>query len=451
MKQAFDILLVDDEEIVHETLGDFLTDLGHTVHHAYDGDAGLKEIESREYDIALLDVRMPGIDGLALLSRVQTIRSDMPCVVITGHADLESAVRALRLGAADFLVKPVDMLYLEAMLERVETIRRLQVERRHLRETIRGLQTLWDRRSGTRGLVGPSEATRRVRAQVQEVAQTRCETILISGETGTGKEVVARGIHLAASTEENPFIAVSCPAIADTLIESELFGHVKGAFTGATEDRPGYFELADGGTLFLDEVGDLSVQAQAALLRVIETRTFRRVGGRKETTVRVRLIAATNAPLEQHVEEGKFRRDLFYRLNFYHIHLLPLRERREDILPLANHFLSLYAEQRGTPPPRLSSQATEALRGYDFPGNIRELRNIVERAAMICRADEISLEHLAMPISEGEFPSPPSAEDERTRIVRALEQARWNRREAAKRLGISYSALRRRIEKHGLK
>jgi len=262
MKQAFDILLVDDEEIVHETLGDFLTDLGHTVHHAYDGDAGLKEIESREYDIALLDVRMPGIDGLALLSRVQTIRSDMPCVVITGHADLESAVRALRLGAADFLVKPVDMLYLEAMLERVETIRRLQVERRHLRETIRGLQTLWDRRSGTRGLVGPSEATRRVRAQVQEVAQTRCETILISGETGTGKELIADLIQFISHRHNKPYVKVNCAALPDNLLESELFGHEKGSFTGAYQRRIGKFELANEGTIFLDEIGDMEMSTQ---------------------------------------------------------------------------------------------------------------------------------------------------------------------------------------------
>jgi DNA-binding NtrC family response regulator len=281
-----------------------------------------------------------------------------------------------------------------------------------------------------------------------------CETVLICGETGTGKEVVAREIHFQASSDESPFIAVSCPALPDTLVESELFGHARGAFTGAVSNRIGYFEMADGGTLFLDEVADLSPAAQAVLLRAIETRAFRPVGGQKEVRVNVRVIAATNAPLEERVEAGGFRRDLFYRLNAYTIRLLPLRERREDILPLAGHFLSVYARARGLRFEGFSPEAKDLLLEYDFPGNARELRNLVERAAILRRSGQIMPEHLNLPGAPGDAPASPSAlpaeGQERAFLVRALEAARWNRRQAAKDLGIPYSTLRYKMQKLGI-
>jgi transcriptional regulator with GAF, ATPase, and Fis domain len=279
-----------------------------------------------------------------------------------------------------------------------------------------------------------------------------CDTLLITGETGVGKEVLAREIHFTSMSGEDPFIVVNCPALTDTLAESELFGHVKGSFTGATADRAGYFELADGGTLFLDEVGDLSPSAQAMLLRVIETRTFRRIGGSKEIKVQMRVIAATNAPLDQRVEEGQFRRDLFYRLNVYRIHLLPLRERKDDIVPLAEHFLTSYANAKGLKFEGFSEEAKEALLSYDFPGNARELRNIVERAAILCGPGLITPEHLNLqPVLKTSPAKPEEMNGERSKIVSALEQCDWNRRKAAEILDMPYSTLRYKILKLDIK
>ena len=258
--------------------------------------------------------------------------------------------------------------------------------------------------------MGTSPATQKVRRQIREVVEAGCETILITGETGTGKEVTAREIHFQASSPGDPFIAVSCATLTDSLVESELFGHVKGSFTGATEDRMGCFELADGSTLLLDEAGDLSLSAQAKILRVMETRTLRRVGGSEEITVNLRVIAATNSPLEERVESGSFRRDLFHRLNVYAIHLSPLSERREDILPLAEHFLADYTAPRSLQMEGFSTTAREKLLGYDFPGNARELRYLVERAAILCRAGLILPEHLSLPETTETTTAPVSPE-----------------------------------------
>jgi transcriptional regulator with GAF, ATPase, and Fis domain len=281
-----------------------------------------------------------------------------------------------------------------------------------------------------------------------------CRTILITGETGTGKEVVARAIHFQACRETDPLIAVSCAALPEALVESELFGHVKGAFTGATQDRVGYFELAHGSSLFLDEIGDLSPAAQAKMLRVLELRKLRRVGASEEIDVDVRVIVATNVPLDQLVEAGKFRRDLFYRLNLYTIDLLPLRERCEDILPLAERFLDQHRARRNAKVDGFSPAARDALRGYDYPGNARELRNVIQRAAILAHPGQIQPEHLNLGhIARHRTTAdtvPSDADDERTRIMRALEQARWNRRDAAESLGMPYSTLRYKMQKLGL-
>jgi transcriptional regulator with GAF, ATPase, and Fis domain len=291
-----------------------------------------------------------------------------------------------------------------------------------------------------------------VRRQIREAVETGCEMVLITGETGTGKDVTAREIHFQAAAADDPFVTVSCPAFADSLLESELFGHVKGAFTGATEDRAGCFELADGGTIFLDEAGDLSLSAQAKILRVLETRSLRRVGGSEEIAVTVRAIAATNAPLEQLVQSGRFRRDLFYRLNAYSIHLLPLRQRREDILPLAEHFLAGYASAKGFSLQGFDADASAKLLEYDFPGNARELRYLVQRAAILCRSGRIRAEHLTLPAGTEPVPSAVSNdEQERTLLLSALETARWNCRRAAQRLGLPYSTLRYKMCRLGIR
>ena len=455
MISPLNILLADDEDIIHETIGGHLTESGHSVNDVFDGLAALKAIKEGEYDLALFDLQMPGMDGLSLLAKVREIRPEMSVAIITGHGNMDVAIQALRLGATDFLTKPVKLLELDAVLVRITQFNLLRQDMNRLRVTIRGIQASEDLRLGNRSFVGTSAATRKVREQIRQAVDAACDTILIIGETGTGKEVVAREIHFLASSHECPFIAVSCPAMPDTLVESELFGHVKGAFTGAMEDRPGCFELADGGTLFLDEVADLSASAQAALLRVLETRTLRRIGSSREITVHIRVIAATNAPLEDLVESREFRSDLFYRLNVFTIYLLPLRHRREDILPLAEHFLSVYASPRGLRSDGFSEEAKAVLLNYDFPGNARELRNIVERAAILCRSGQILPEHLSLPeYFHSQVTSRPAEteddEQERIRILNALEEARWNRRQAAEILGMPYSTLRYKIQKLGI-
>ncbi|MCZ6633317.1 MAG: sigma-54 dependent transcriptional regulator, partial [bacterium] len=304
--------------------------------------------------------------------------------------------------------------------------------------------------------VSNSPETNLVRDQIRMAVDAQCDTILISGETGTGKEVAAREIHFQGDSDHSPFIAVSCPALPESLVESELFGHVKGAFTGATTDRAGYFEMADGGTLFLDEIADLSADAQAKMLRALETRTFRRVGGSKEISVNLRVVAATNTRLEDRVADGSFRQDLFYRLNVFSITLQPLRDRKGDILPLAEHFLAGFAAPRNLQFDGFSIEAKEQFLEYDFPGNARELRNLVERAAILCRSGQILPAHLNLPAHCPTAKSPAPAflspvhqngHGERNRIETALENAKWNRRQAAKDLDMPYSTLRYKIQR----
>ena len=455
MDHPLHILLADDEKIVHQTIGDYLGKLGHSVDSVYDGAAALGAIEKNRYALALVDVRMPRLDGISLLTRVREIRPEMPVVIITGHGSEETAVEALRNGAADYLTKPVKTVELDAVLEKCARLRALMEKERHLRHAIGGIQASEALRRGDRRFVGIGAEAERVREAIRKAVEGRIETILITGETGTGKEVVAREVHFQAEGDESPFIAVNCPGLPESLVESELFGHVKGAFTGAASGRAGFFEQADGGTLFLDEVGDLSPPAQASLLRALDTRTFRRIGGVEDITVNLRVIAATNVPPEDLVQSGKLRRDLYYRLNVYAIRLLPLREHREDVLPLAEHFLTAFAQPRDLAVDGFSPEARILLGSYDFPGNARELRNIVERAAVLCPSGPILPEHLHLSDLSADAPAPqvsrPERDDERAAILRALEAARWNRRKAAQALGMPYSTLRYKIELLGIK
>ncbi len=452
-KKAIQILLVDDEEIIHQTIGGYLKDAGHRVESQYRADAALKRIEKTEYDLAMVDIRMPEMDGLSLLSEIKKNQPILPVVMITGHANMETVIEALRSGAADFLVKPIKLLELDAVIEKSLYVRYLRYKNRHLNEIIGGIQSVYDRRSGKQVLIGLSSETQHIRTQIQQAVDAGCDTILVTGETGTGKEVVARQFHNSACSEGCPFIAVSCPALPETLFERELFGHDKGTFTDASRDKPGCLELADGGTLFLDEIADISPTTQAVLLRVIETRTFRRLGGEKEISVSLRLVAATNAPLEKCVEDGKFRKDLFYRLNMFRIHLRPLRDRRQDIIPLAEHFLSNFLISRNMSISGFTEDAIGHLMKYDYPGNARELKNIVERAAILCRSEHIQPQHLSLPkdnpLSE-DLPNEAGSRGERDRIVHALENARWNRQRAAQDLGMPYSTLRYKIKTLGI-
>lgn len=453
-ERSLHILLVDDEQIVHQTLGPYLRDSGHQVDDADEGVKALQLLETNDYDLALLDIKMPGINGLSVLSKIGEIRPELSVVIITGHGNMEMVIQALRLGAVDFLPKPVKLLELDAVLEKSSRIRHLRQGQRRLKETIKGIQSSEDINLGNRRLIGISKTMNEVRRQIQMAVEAQCETILIAGETGTGKEVVAREIHFMVGDDERPFIAVNCPALPDSLVESELFGHVKGAFTGAISDKTGFFELADGGTLFLDEVADLTPSAQAKFLRVLETRKLRRVGGVKEIGVNIRVITATNTPLEKLVKSQGFRNDLFYRLNVFTINLVPLRERRADVIPLAEYFLSTYLIGRGFRIEGFSPEAKDMLINYDYPGNARELRNIIERAAILCQSGLIEPIHLNLSSPSalsGSIQSDQSdAEQERKIILDALEKAKWNRRQAANALGMPYSTLRYKLEKLGL-
>lgn len=370
----------------------------------------------------------------------------MPIAVTvpSNRPSLEAAIQAMRAGAMDALIKPIRLLDLDRILDRTTAV---QIQRESAFLSAEGSQ-------GHR-LIGDSKAMRQVREQIGQAIRANCETILITGETGTGKELVAQEIHATGSAVGDPFIAVSCPTLTETIMASELFGSVRGAFTGAIVDRPGYFEQAQGGTLFLDEIADIPVSGQAALLRVLETRTLRRVGGSKLITVAMRVIAATNAPLETLMTGGRFRRDLFHRLNLYQIHLPPLRDRREDILPLAEHFLAVCTVSRGLPAGRFTPDAQSLLVSRPFPGNIRELRYLVERAVMACSEGRISAKHLTFGLSSSEerpLPTPGTLNGDPpgTNLIRVLGAVRWNRREAARRLGLPYSTLRYRMQKLGI-
>jgi DNA-binding NtrC family response regulator len=453
MTEKLKILIIDDEEIIHETLGDYLESAKHKVDHAYNGKQALEEISHGEYDLALLDQRMPQMNGVEIFKQIQQTNPDLAVVIITGHGNMELAVQALRLGALDFLNKPIKLLELDAVIEKIGRIQSLKLESQRLRKTVGYLQTHEDK---TYNLVGESSHTRHVVKQIHRAVHAQCDTILIYGETGTGKEVVARQLHQIAADSESPFIAVSCPALPENLIESELFGHQKGAFTGAVEDRAGCFELANGGTLFLDEIADLSASAQAKMLRVLETRSVKRVGSAKERHVDVRVVAASNVTLQDLVSKGSFRQDLYYRLNVFTINLLPLRERPDDIVPLAKHFLQNWASQRQMALTGFSSQALDALKQYNYPGNARELRNIVERAAILRSKGQIQTEDLNLniltyepaesPIESSEYIETPEIK----RIRGVLEQAHWNRKLAARLLKMPYSTLRYKIDKYNI-
>ncbi|HEX6535120.1 MAG TPA: sigma-54 dependent transcriptional regulator [Gemmatimonadaceae bacterium] len=452
-----DILIIDDEPNIRRMVGALLNAEGFTAREAPDGARGVAAALEREPDAILLDLMMPGeLDGMAALERLRGALPDVPVVMMSGRAGLADAVKATKLGAFHFLEKPLTpesvLLTLRSALE----LRQARREARTLREDL-GL-------SGE--MVGSSPAMQRVRALIERVAPADAR-VLIMGESGTGKELVAAAIHRGSARRERPFVRVNCAAIPRDLVESEMFGHEKGAFTGATERRIGRFELADTGTLFLDEVGDLGADAQAKLLRAIEAREIERVGGGKPIAVDVRIISATNMDLERAVADGKFREDLFFRLNVIPLSLPPLRERPGDITPLVLHFSALYRARSGRPAPRWSEGALQLLHRYRWPGNVRELANIVERLAILHPGAEVLPEDVSAVLrvdrdapSSPTLPPEPSTLDrplsdalddyERLLITRALSMAAGNVAEAARRLQTDRPNLYRRMRRLGV-
>lgn len=443
MENSLHILLTGDEGIARTTLKDSLCNLGHQIEVVRDGHTALKKVNAQHYDLALIDLRMPGISDIEFLAKLQHNRQETPVVFISGDNTVRTLIEAFRLGAVPFRPRSVKNSNFNGGRDKRKRMVDQSTNQRNPR-----IQN--------QCLVGNSPATQQVRERIRQAVEANVDTILLTGETGTGKEVVAREIHLQASLEECPFIAVNCSALSESLVESELFGHVKGAFTDAKRDRPGYFEMANSGTLFLDEIADLPLHTQAKLLRILDTRTLIRVGGTQEISVQERVISALNKDPAHIVETGQFRSDLYYRLNVFSIHLKPLRERPEDILPLADHFLRAYNARSGRSFEGFSEPAKSSLLDYQYPGNVRELRNIVECAATLSppEVSVIGVDHIN--IQKGVSAKLLSQSDELAGkneygwILQMLEENRWNRRQTAKKLGIPYSTLRFKMDKLGI-
>ena len=446
------ILLIDDDPSLRRVMEYSLLERGYAVRAAESGEQGLALFGKERFDAVVTDITMPGMNGMEVLRKVQDASPGLPVIIITAYGTIESAVEAMRLGAFDYVTKPFpskDELHLR--LQKALKLRRLEQENKHLRELVAD-------RSSFGNIIGTRSRIREVLDLAGRVAPSDA-TVLITGESGTGKEVLSTGIHLASGRAAGPFIAVNCAAIPENLIESELFGHVKGAFTGAVRDREGKFELADGGTLFLDEIADLRIDLQAKILRALQERTIDRVGGGRPAEIDVRVIAATNRDLDRAVREGVFREDLYYRLSVVVLQLPPLRERREDIALLAGHFLKRFAKGEAV---TIDSAALDALTLYGWPGNVRELENTMERAMVLRRGGTITPDDLPEKVRRGGGSAsdiilnlPESGisleELEKTLIVKALEKHKGNQTRAAEYLGITRPTLIYRMEKHGLK
>ncbi len=449
----YQIIICDDEEGMRKYLTKMLGSWGYlvaTFGSPLDMLRVLKETETM-WDLLLLDIKMPELDGIETLRRVKDLQPEMPVIMMTGHGSIETAIEAMKLGAYDYLTKPFPQEKLSALTKNV-------LEQKQLREENTQLKKALQERQLPNAPVFVSRPFNEVYQMALRVAESH-STVLILGESGTGKELIAAAIHYHSSRAQNRLVAINCAALSETLLESQLFGHVKGAFTGAVQAQKGLLEEADGGSLFLDEVGDISFALQAKLLRVLQEGEFLPVGTTRPRRVDVRFIAATNMDLEKEVAAGNFREDLYYRLHVIPLTLPPLRERPEDIKPLADHFLAKSATKTGHRVKRVTSQALAAMRKYQWPGNVRELENIIERGIILSRGDEIGLDALPLKISEPNKPPPGGAngpvfslrESERIQIIRGLEQTRWNKSRTAKLLGVTRKTLDRKIKGFGLK
>jgi two-component system, NtrC family, response regulator AtoC len=455
---AASILVVDDERLIRWSLQQQLQREGYRVQSAETGTQALQHAQAESPDVVLLDVRLPDGDGLQFLERFRARDPECLVIMITAHGGVESAVRAMKLGAHDYLIKPVDADELKLTIRKALDMRALR------REVVR-LQAQASRGSTLDDLVGDSGPVRELKALVQRIAQSDATTVLLQGESGTGKDLLARIIHFASARAQASFLAVNCVALPEHLLESELFGHEKGAFTDAKTQKKGLFEQADGGTVYLDEIGDMRLDLQGKLLRLIEEKAFRRIGGVRDLRADVRIIAATNRDLTKSLTAGQFRADLYYRLKVFPIALPPLREHPEDILPLARHFVARFSRELRREPPDIHTEAQAWLQRYAWPGNVRELRNVLERALILAAGGTLQTEHLPPEISgslasaDASTPlvaavSLPAAglrleEVERDLVRQALDATGGNQVRAARLLGISRDALRTRMKRFG--
>jgi DNA-binding NtrC family response regulator len=438
------ILIVDDEPSVRDSLGRWFRDDGYEIGTAEGANDALTRMAEKKWDLALVDIRMRGTDGIELQRRLHEIDPQLVVIIMTGYASVDTAVTALKNGAYDYITKPLDPDDVAHLVSNALAHRHAARESERLREVISSQAT------HPSEIIGSSPAMQKVYTAVETVAPTDA-TVLITGESGTGKELVARAIHAASSRRFHPMVAIHCGALTETLLESELFGHEKGAFTGAQYRKKGKFEVAEGGTVFLDEIGDISLKTQTDLLRVLQEREITRVGGHQPIKVDFRCVAATNKDLQQLIKEGKFRPDLYYRLNVFAIELPALRDRRADIPILVDHFVKKYAASMNRRVVRVSPSAMSVLQQYDWPGNVRELENAVERAIVVARDPELREEDFAIKLEPRIVGDNPRTLDEieKTHILRVLEDCNYNQTRAAEILRIDRVTLHNKLKRYG--
>ena len=435
------ILVVDDEPVVRESLGKWFREEGYGVATAESATEALSLLAGRRFDLALLDIKMPGVSGMELQEKLREVAPDLVVIIMTGYASVETAVQALKNGAYDYVTKPFDPEEIAHVVRNALGHRKAEKENVRLREAVAASAAPQD-------LVGQSPPMQRVHQAIETVGPTEA-TVLITGESGTGKELVARAIHATSPRRYNPMVAIHCGALTETLLESELFGHEKGAFTGAQYRRKGKFEIAEGGTVFLDEIGDISLKTQTDLLRVLQEREITRVGGNRPIPVDFRCVAATNRVLEALIDEGSFRPDLFYRLNVFRIEMPSLRERREDIPLLAGHFLAKFSQSMNRKITRISPGAMRLLQDYHWPGNVRELENAVERAMVVGSEPELREDDFTLKLRTPAGEARRLEEVEREHILRVMEETGGNKTRAAAILGIDRVTLHNRLKKYG--
>jgi len=449
----YNLLIVDDEQGQREILSGYLKKKGYTVYTASSGTEGIQSVKNYPIDIIISDFKMPDKTGIEVLEAVKSINPEISFVMVTAFGTIENAVKAMRLGAYDYLAKPIDLDELDILLERIIEHKNLKSENQYLKQQL-------EERFKISSIISQSPRMEEAVNLAARVAESKA-TVLITGENGTGKEVLAKAIHFISPRKNNPFIAVNIPALSENLMESEIFGHERGAFTGADKMKKGRFELADKGTIFLDEIGDVPLPMQVKLLRVLQEQQIERVGGTETIPIDVRIIAATNQNLEKKIKEGTFREDLFYRLNIVAIKIPPLRERKEDILPLIEFFLLKYANENKKETFTISKEAVDQLMKYSYPGNVRELENSIERAVVLARGNTLTQNDLPMSIkgfireevselTEGNLVEKVEAL-ERKLILNALTKSNGNQTQAGKLLGLTERNLRYKLQKYGIR
>jgi DNA-binding NtrC family response regulator len=446
------ILILDDEKRITDEVSEFLTRKKFDVFQANEVEEAFQILKKNQIDILILDLKLKQASGLDVLQKVKSQYPDMEVIMVTGHGDMNTVIESMRLGAIDFLQKPFHTKDIQIAIERTKKFVQVQQELR-LAQNKNSLISMELENRIEKELIGESKAIRNILDLAMNSAQYKDVNVFITGESGTGKEIIARIIHFASARKANSFFPVNCTATPENLMESEFFGHVKGSFTSSISDKKGYFELTDGGTLFLDEIADMPITLQAKLLRVIEEKKYKRVGDEKESPVDVRIVAATNHDVQQLIAENKFRLDLFHRLNTIIIDIPPLRERPEDIEPLLKHFVRIFSESIKIPPPIIQPDVIKELKKYDFPGNVRELKNLTERALIICKSNVLHKDCFSLICKKEELPQSKKhkhfnlEENEFALIQAALRETNQNQTLAAKLLGISRHALIRRLQK----